>query len=113
MSQMLPGGGTRLIGEHASMDLLAQRLSMILGSPVVDLTNTPGSYDFVLEASKEDMRDGDTRIVEGEPASVNPEASPGTSVFSSIQTLGLKLKRQKVPLDVIVVDQAEKVPVEN
>ena len=113
MSQMLPGGGLRLIGAHATMALLVRQLSIMLGSPVVDLTNAPGNYDFVLEASKEDIRDGIAFRSDREPASTSPEAPPGMSIFSSVQTLGLKLKGQKVPLDVIVVDQAEKVPVEN
>jgi uncharacterized protein (TIGR03435 family) len=115
MTQLLPGGGVRLIGEHVTMAHLVAQLSIMLGSPVVDLTNAPGNYDFVLDASQEDIRDGDAvRIIGGDPASANLEAPPpGMSIFTSIQTLGLKLKRQKVPLDVIVVDQAEKVPVGN
>jgi len=110
-SEFRPGGATRLIGEHATMARLVGQLSIMLGSPVVDLTNAPGNYDFVLEVSQEDMRNGHALRIEGAPA--NQESTPGVSIFSSIQNLGLKLKAQKVPLDAIVVDQAEKVPVGN
>ena len=37
----------------------------------------------------------------------------GVSVFASIQKLGLKLDVQKLTLEAIVVDQAEKSPTEN
>ena len=42
------------------------------------------------------------------------EASdPGTSIFESVQKLGLKLEARKSPLDNIVVDHLEKTPTEN
>jgi uncharacterized protein (TIGR03435 family) len=46
-------------------------------------------------------------------ADENTLNGPGVSVFDAVRKLGLKLKSQKVPLDVIVVDRAEKPPTEN
>jgi len=37
----------------------------------------------------------------------------GVSVYASVQRLGLKLEQQRPVLDAVVVDRAERVPVEN
>jgi hypothetical protein len=95
----------RLIGNGASMSALATDLSMRLGSPVIDRTNMAGNYDFAVDISSDDIHPG--------AADPNSSTGPGVSLFDSIQKLGLKLKTQKVPLDVLVVDHAEKVPTAN
>ena len=40
-------------------------------------------------------------------------AEPGLSMYSAIQQLGLKLDPRKIPMDTIVVDQAEKTAIDN
>jgi len=108
LHEHLPTGGQRVMGVQAGMGYLVRDLSLNLGCPVVDLTNLPGTYDFVLEMSREDMRNGLNAMVGG-PAGEDP----GVSIFSSVQGLGLRLKPHKSTLDVIVVDHAERVPTEN
>jgi uncharacterized protein (TIGR03435 family) len=103
--EQFPDGHLRLIGKQASMTALANNLSSRLGSPVIDRTETAGNYDFSIDVSPEDIHLGGT--------DENTLKGPGVSVFDSIQKFGLKLKSQKVPLDVIVVDHAEKIPTEN
>jgi uncharacterized protein (TIGR03435 family) len=77
---------------HEFADLLARELK----TPVVDLTETTGAYDFKLEWST----DGDA----------NDDQS---TLFAALQAqLGLKLESRKLPIDLIVVDKAEK-PSEN
>ena len=109
------GGGLHVVAEQATMASLAEHVSHMLGLPVVDLTNTPGSYDFVLDASQEDTRNGNAMVVTGEPGrdSTKEESPSNVSIFSSIQNFGLKLVRHKAPLDIIVVDHAEKTPTAN
>jgi uncharacterized protein (TIGR03435 family) len=84
------------------MTSLAGTLPRLVGRPVVDLTELPGRYDFDLEFSREDVN------VIGPP-----ESEFGTSIFASIQRIGLKLEPRKLPLDAIVVTGAEKTPLEN
>jgi uncharacterized protein (TIGR03435 family) len=79
-----------------TMAKLADRLSRNLGAPVADLTETPGAFDFKLEWS-----------IEGDKDDVQ------SSLFAALQSqLGLKLESRKLPIDMIVVDKAEK-PSEN
>lgn len=104
-------GVGRLEAKNANMTSLANTLPRFVGRPVVDLTGLAGRYDFELEFSPEDMK--------GMPVQQFPDAPPGSaaqfgmSIFSSIQRIGLRLESQKLPLDAVVVERAERTPVEN
>jgi uncharacterized protein (TIGR03435 family) len=77
---------------HEFADLLARELK----TPVVDFTASPGAYDFKLEWSTE----GDANDLQ-------------SALFAALESqLGLKLESRKLPIDLIVVDRAEK-PSEN
>jgi uncharacterized protein (TIGR03435 family) len=107
-----PAGG-RIIAPRATMAMLASTISALLGRPVVDETHLSGSYDLDLEYGLEDraMQPPMTPGPDAGPA--ESAAEPRASIFSSIQKLGLKLEARKVPLEVIMVDHAEKTPTEN
>jgi uncharacterized protein (TIGR03435 family) len=64
-----------------------------------------------LEYSREDS--GGVRLADVPGASLPSSSDPGVSIFGSIQQFGLKLEAQKLPLKTIVVDSAEKTPIEN
>jgi uncharacterized protein (TIGR03435 family) len=98
------GNGT-MLGEAASMADIAYKLARMLGRPVVNNTALEGNYNFKLEWTPDS----------GPPApdGGNPEASLGPSLFTAIQQqLGLRLEATKGPVDVLVIDRAEK-PSEN
>jgi len=83
---------TELRGQRASMPLLAERLGRFtLHAPVVDRTRITGEFDFRIEYSMNDTQ---------------PDAAP--SIFTAIQDLGLKLEATKGPVEVLVIDHAEK-----
>jgi uncharacterized protein (TIGR03435 family) len=95
----------------APMDFFAWRLSSFMDRPVVDETNLKGSYDFDLSFIQELPQP------QGGPAGtvVLPgrlDGSNSTIAESMRQQLGLRLERQKGPVEILVIDQAEK-PVEN
>src|ERR1051326_7596680 len=87
----MTGGVGKLEAKRAGMTSLAGTLPRLVGRPVVDVTELPGRYDFDLEFSREDVN------VIGPP-----ESEFGTSIFASIQRIGLKLEPRKLPLDAIV-----------
>jgi uncharacterized protein (TIGR03435 family) len=93
----------------APMDFFAWRLSLILDRPVVDLTKLKGGYDFDLKFTQELP----PNIQPGALFNGGPIDASGSTIFEAIrQQLGLKLERQKGPVDILVIDHAEK-PVEN
>jgi uncharacterized protein (TIGR03435 family) len=82
--------------KNLSMAALAQYLSLMLQSPVLDRTALLGNYDFPLDFSSEET----TR-----------DSAP--SIFTIVSELGLKLESQKQLFDVIVVDAGDRIPTEN
>lgn len=81
-----------IVGESATMDKLAQRLSERFQTPVVNETNLEGEFDFKLNYVAD---------------SSDPNAK-GLLLPAALQELGLEMKRQKVPLRRFVVEHIEK-----
>ncbi len=107
-----PGGNTSMRGENGafvfhgtSMPQFADDLSTLsqVDRPVLDRTGIPGSFDFNLKfgESNDEMK---RALIAGD----------GASIFTLIQDqLGLKLEARKEPVAILVIDRAERVPVEN
>jgi uncharacterized protein (TIGR03435 family) len=95
-------GAARLDGiksNRMTMNKLAMLLSRMTQMPVLDKTGLTGYYQLDLKYANE-----------REPV----ENQEGPSVFTAVQQqLGLKLESRKGPVEVLVVDHAEKVPLEN
>jgi uncharacterized protein (TIGR03435 family) len=87
------------------LDYVAFQLGNLMDLPVVDLTGLKGSYDFTLTFTR-DLPPGfpEGGKVNGE----DPDLS-GLNVYQALkQQLGLNLKAQRGPTDVIVIDHVEK-----
>ena len=95
----------------ATMEEFAGRFLMNqVGRPVLDKTGLTGRFDIHLEFARE-MPPG--AMLNGAPMPAPPPNDSGApSIFTAIQQLGLKLTADKAPIDVIVVDSAQK-PSEN
>jgi|SRR5579863_66318 len=92
-----------IASKYMSMKVLATLLSRFEREIVVDQTGLTGPFEVMLEWSPDDGV---------APAAGN--ASAGPSIFTAVQEqLGLRLESRKGPLDVLVIDHAEKVPAEN
>jgi uncharacterized protein (TIGR03435 family) len=89
-------------GTGVSMANFAIFLSREMGQPVLDMTGLKGAYKLQLDWTPEPK--GDTAS----------DAPAGPRLPEALQDqLGLKLENRKAPIEVIVVDHAEKVPTEN
>jgi uncharacterized protein (TIGR03435 family) len=76
---------------------------------VIDMTGLTGRYDLTLNIAK---YAGDM-AARGQSIDSAP-ADPVALVSMILQDeLGLKLEARKMPLELVIVDRAEKVPVEN
>jgi uncharacterized protein (TIGR03435 family) len=79
----------------------ATLLSRVTKQPVLDRTGLAGLWDLKLEWTPDD-------------APADDSVTPKPDLFRAIQQqLGLKLESSKDPLDVLVIDKAEKVPAAN
>lgn len=85
-------GDARMQGTREPISILAFNLANQLGRFVVDKTSLPGAYDWVLEWDPD------------------PNAeSTRPSLFTAVQQqLGLKLESQKGPMELFVIDHAER-----
>ena len=81
-----------IAGQKATAGQIAERLGdMLLGRPVLDRTGIKGEFDFKVRYATDD----------------NPDTGP--SIFAAVQEqLGLKLEAAKGPIEILVIDQAEK-----
>ncbi len=85
-----------------SMAMLADLMSRNLSQMVIDKTAMPGVYDFELTWSNDNQL----------PSGNNADTAP--SLFTALQeTLGVRLQGQKIPVEIIVVDQIARIPTEN
>jgi uncharacterized protein (TIGR03435 family) len=106
----------------ATLAELAEGLSPMVDHPIVDMTGLTGKYHVTLDISMQELMNVARAAGAAVPADGGGDASKpaelasdpgGSSLFTTIQTLGLKLEPRKTPLSFIVVDHVEKMPTEN
>jgi uncharacterized protein (TIGR03435 family) len=105
--------------KKTSIDVVAERLERFLDRPIVNMTALGGNYDLTLPLTPEDYRALLVRSAVNAGVSLPPPAlrlldnGPPVSLFDSLDQLGLHLDARKLPLDMIVVDNALQTPTEN
>ena len=108
----LAEGGVTLRSGHIqhnrlTMLMLASLIGRFTQTPVLDQTALPGAFEVKLDWGR------DNRLPSAAPDTA-AEPVDGPSVSEAVQTqLGLKLAKRKGPVDVLVVDHAEKTPLAN
>jgi uncharacterized protein (TIGR03435 family) len=118
---MTPDGMMHLEAGKLTLAQLADSITQFVGRPVVDMTGLAGSYKIALDLSREDLmavaRAAGVNVPAGPGVAGPPGAGPadptGTSVFQSVENLGLKLDSRKTPVDLLVIDRLEKTPTED
>jgi uncharacterized protein (TIGR03435 family) len=124
MRMMFTEGRLMLTAAGQGISNMIDFLTMQLGRPVVDGTGLTGKYDFQLEFAPE-AGQGPFKGLPPPPPGAGPgpgggdgggpasSAEPAQNLVTAVQQLGLKLVPGKGPVDLIVIDKAEKVPIEN
>ena len=100
--------------QGASLQLLLDEWSREANAPMVDMTGLKGLFDFSLNTSK---------YLAALRASVmaDPTTKPATEDEARVMLLqeivegelGLRLELRRAPVEVVVIDRADKTPVEN
>jgi uncharacterized protein (TIGR03435 family) len=101
MSSNSNQNGGELKARKTTMERFAEWLSRQMQRPVIDATSIKGAYDFTLKYSKE-----------------NANRLAGLDTYPILtlaiqEQLGLRLEKRTAPVDVVVIDHIERVPVEN
>lgn len=133
---MFNGSQMRMTASKRTMANICDFLSGQLSKPVVDQTGLTGTYDFNLEFAPDGPLMGPggaamppppppppgatAGMVVGVPGGAAPggpppgAGDPAPTLLGAVQDqLGLKLEPKKLPVDIVVVDHAEKTPTEN
>ena len=90
----------RSMRANVTMKGFAGLLSGLVDRPVVDMTGLAGGFNINLDWAPDEMR-------------ATGDSVPGPTIYSALHNVGLKLESRKAPVEILVVDRAEKVPVEN
>jgi uncharacterized protein (TIGR03435 family) len=92
-----------------TMLMLAAMIARYMHIPVLDQTAIPGAFEVKLDWTRDN-----SLPAAAAPGAVAAEPADGPSIFEAVQKqLGLKLEKRKGPVDVLVVDHAEKTPLAN
>lgn len=95
---------TFLTARAQPVSALVEQLSKEFRMPILDRTGLAGKFDFTLEFAPQP------------PGSLTPDLTEegGANLLTAVQQqLGLKLNPSKIPLPLLIVDRADKVPIEN
>ena len=109
------GSGMVMIMAHSQpMSELAGALNRLLDGPLSDATGLAGVYDFTLNFAMPAESRLPPMGMPGEPILSNANAEPLPGLFQEVrEKLGLRVEASRGPVEVLVVDHAEKVPTEN
>jgi uncharacterized protein (TIGR03435 family) len=99
----LNGGGPKAFFHNQPISRFTFLLTRRMDRPVLDKTGLTGIYDFTVDLSGLGFN--------GQPPQ-DPNAGP--SIFTAVQDdLNLRLEAQRAPIEILVIDQANKIPIEN
>jgi len=101
-------GGFHMVARNKTIEALINVLSSRLDQPVLDQTGLGGKYDFEVKFDVDEP--------EGNGLAVAPRSSlvdPAALAFALRNQLGLNLELRRTAVDMIVIDSAQKIPVEN
>lgn len=106
-----PDGHARMRATQETMEQFVNFLSFQVDKPVINATGLTGRYDFILSWVGDPIPSLPAgRVGAQEP---NLQAS-GLGLMGAIQKqLGLRLESRKGPIDILVVDHAERAPTVN
>lgn len=102
-------GAPHLIIEGGTIAALARHLSNATGRTVVDKTGLAGRYDYHLDWTPDTIQPAENAVPNAAGISASGPDSDAPSIFTAVEEqLGLRLEPQKAPVQILVIDHAEK-----
>ena len=96
----------RVVVQRTPISQMIDMLTSVLGAPVLDMTGLKGRYDITVNLAD--------YMADMQPGAGGIPADPLSIIMAALEReLGLKLESKKMPLDLLIVDHAEKIPTEN
>jgi uncharacterized protein (TIGR03435 family) len=96
----------RIVYRHVSGQTLAVLLTRFMQQPVLDMTSLKGQYDVNLQWTPD--------AVNASPSTDAGDIAGAPSLFAALrEQLGLRLEGRRGPMDVVVVDHANRIPIGN
>jgi uncharacterized protein (TIGR03435 family) len=110
--------GGKFEGRKLSVATLATELERYADRPIVDVTELPGIYDATFQVVPEEyqvlLRRAAVNSGMVMPAQMMRVIDNDTNPLpQAIEQLGLKLDARRIPVDLLVIDQVRRTPVEN
>jgi uncharacterized protein (TIGR03435 family) len=100
---------THYMATCVTMNRFAEFLARRMDLPVVDMIGLKASYSLTLDWVPEPRQSAESK-----GGAVAADSPAGPALPDAIQEqLGLKLETRKAPIEIVVVDHAERVPTEN
>jgi uncharacterized protein (TIGR03435 family) len=100
----LESGAWHMRGGKVPMAEFVRVLSLMLGRRVTDDTRFSGVFDVDLEFRADDSIAG----FPPPPPGAVPAETASPSIFNAVQQMGLRLVSTKGPVEVLVIDHAER-----
>lgn len=105
-------GLNKLEAHKVTIPSIIDSLSKFLDRPVVDETGLTGRYNFTLEYSVDELKTM-VRGTGGDASHIPDFGGDQVSIFTSVESLGLKFEAKKTPVPVVVIDGIQKTPTAN
>ena len=114
-------GTMRMEFKKMPIEGLVEMVSRFVDRPVIDSTELKGNWEVALDLSMDDIKGMAAKsgmaAMMGMPMAGAPPADtasePTSSIFTALGAMGLKLESRKAPIEIMVIDHAEKMPTEN
>jgi uncharacterized protein (TIGR03435 family) len=99
---LLESTGLRIEGRKVRMADLIRELAMVLGRPIIDKTEFTGEFDLNLRFTEDEA-------IKGLDGPLPPADANRPNIFAALEEqLGLRLVPAKGPVEVLVIDHAER-----
>ena len=96
------GKGLQVAFTHVTLAQLSEMTQSPLQGVVVDQTGLQGAWDFTLDMSAAMMQ-----------RPTDKEEAIGMMIQMLSEQLGVKIDQKRTPAEILIIDHAEKIPVEN